>query len=118
MRRLRPPRSADRNPLFASGPPGLGRLGRLPVARGPSVGRAPDRAGMRLALPGRMQEMRASEVASQFVDGLDYPISRDAILEAAREASIDQTVFDSLKKLPDREYSAPEELTRALNAAN
>ncbi len=65
-----------------------------------------------------MQEMRASEVASQFVDGLDYPISRDAILEAAREASIDQTVFDSLKKLPDREYSAPEELTRALNAAN
>ena len=26
-----------RNPLFASGSPGLGRLGRLPAARGPSA---------------------------------------------------------------------------------
>ena len=64
-----------------------------------------------------MQEMQANEIASQFVEGLDYPISRHAILEAAREASIDPMVFDSLKKLPDREYSAPEDLTQALNAA-
>jgi hypothetical protein len=63
-----------------------------------------------------MQEMRASEIASQFVDGLDYPISRSAILAAAREASLDPTVLDSLKKIPDREYSEPEELTQALNA--
>jgi hypothetical protein len=63
-----------------------------------------------------MQEMRASEIASQFVDGLDYPITRSAILAAAREASLDPTVLDSLKKIPDREYSEPEELTQALNA--
>jgi Protein of unknown function (DUF2795) len=63
-----------------------------------------------------MQEMRMSEIASQFVEGLDYPISKERILEAAREASIDPTVLDSLEKIPDREYSEPGELTQALNA--
>jgi len=61
--------------------------------------------------------MRASEVASQFIEGLDYPVDKSAILAAAREASIDSTVLDSLKKIPDREYSGPEELTQAMNAA-
>ena len=65
-----------------------------------------------------MQEMRITEIASQFVEGLDYPISKAAILEAAREAKIDPTVQDSLKKLPDQEYSEPGELTKALNAAS
>jgi hypothetical protein len=64
-----------------------------------------------------MQEMRASEIASQFVEGLDYPISKDAIISAAREASLDGTLQDALQKLPDREYSEPEELTQALNAS-
>jgi hypothetical protein len=63
-----------------------------------------------------MQEMRESKVASQFVEGLDYPISKDAIVAAAREASLDGTLQDALKKLPDREYSEPDELTQALNA--
>ena len=64
-----------------------------------------------------MQEMRESKVASQFVEGLDYPISKSEILAAAREASIDPTLLDSLEKIPDREYSEPKELTAALNAA-
>jgi hypothetical protein len=64
-----------------------------------------------------MQEMRMSEIVSQFVQGLDYPISKDGILKAARDASIDRTVLDSLNKLPDREYFDPEDLTQQLNAA-
>ena len=63
-----------------------------------------------------MQEMRASEIASQFIEGLDYPVGRSEILTAARDASIDPTVVDSLKKLADREYVDPQDLTRALNA--
>ena len=63
-----------------------------------------------------MQEMQENKIASQFVEGLDYPIGKDGILRAAREANIDPTVLDSLKKIPDREYSEPEELTQALNA--
>jgi hypothetical protein len=65
-----------------------------------------------------MQEMQESKIASQFVEGLDYPIAKTEILAAAREASIDPIVLDSLKKIPDREYSEPEELTQALNAAD
>ena len=64
-----------------------------------------------------MQEMRESEVASQFVAGLDYPIAKAEIVAAAREASLDRTLQDALQKLPDREYSEPAELTHALNAA-
>ena len=65
-----------------------------------------------------MQEMRASEIANQFIESLEFPISKDAILAAARASSIDGTVQESLGKIPDREYSKPEELTQALNAAN
>ena len=63
-----------------------------------------------------MQEMRESKVASQFVEGLDYPIAKAEILTAAREQNLDSTVQDSLRKLPDREFSEPDELIQALNA--
>jgi len=63
-----------------------------------------------------MQEMQSSEVADQFVKGLDYPASKTSIVAAAREASLSQTIQESLNKLPDREYSDPEDLTQALNA--
>ena len=61
--------------------------------------------------------MQESKIASQFVNGLDYPIAKAQIIAAAREASLDGTLQDALKKLPDREYSEPDELTQALNAA-
>ena len=64
-----------------------------------------------------MQEMRESKVASQFVEGLDYPITKDAIVEAASNASVDSTLLEALRKIPALEYSEPEELTQALNAA-
>jgi hypothetical protein len=64
-----------------------------------------------------MQEMQESEVADQFVEGLDYPVSKNAIVESAREANLSQTIQDAVAKLPDREYAEPEELTQALNAS-
>jgi len=64
-----------------------------------------------------MQEMQESEVADQFVKGLDYPIAKAEIVTAAREASLSSTIQEALNKLPEREYSGPEDLTQALNAA-
>jgi hypothetical protein len=64
-----------------------------------------------------MQEMQESKVASQFVEGLDYPISKVAIVAAAREGSLDGTLQDAVQKLPDREYVDAEDLTAALNAS-
>jgi hypothetical protein len=63
-----------------------------------------------------VQEMQESEVADQFVKGLDYPLAKAEILTAAREASVSSTIQDALNKIPDREYSEPEELTRELNS--
>lgn len=65
-----------------------------------------------------MQEMQASEVASQFVTGLDYPASKDSIVNSARDANLGPTLQEALKKLPDREYADAEDLTKALNATN
>ena len=62
--------------------------------------------------------MRASKSASQLIESLEYPASKEEILTAAREAQIDPTVQDSLKRIPDREYSKPEELTEALTASS
>jgi hypothetical protein len=72
---------------------------------------------MTFALVVGMQEMQASEAAGQFVEGLDYPISKDAIVAAARMASVGSGPQEAVEKLPDREYSEPQDLTQALNAA-
>ena len=63
-----------------------------------------------------MQEMRTIKVASQFVEGLDYPIAKAVILAAAREASLEVTLQDALGKLLDREYVDAQDLTQQLNA--
>jgi len=62
--------------------------------------------------------MRASEVTSQLVDSLDYPVSKVAVITAAREANLGSTLVEALSKLPEREYSDAEDLTRVLNAAS
>ncbi len=64
-----------------------------------------------------MQEMQESEVADQFVKGLNYPIAKAEIVTAACEASLSSTIQEALNKLPEREYSGPEDLTATLNAA-
>ena len=63
-----------------------------------------------------MQEMRASEVASQLVDSLDYPVSKDTVITAAREANLGSTLVEAISKLPEREYVDADDLTKELNA--
>jgi hypothetical protein len=65
-----------------------------------------------------MQEMQASEAASQFVDGLEYPASKASIMAAARATSVGPTVQDALDKIPDREYADAEDLTKELTRAS
>jgi len=64
-----------------------------------------------------MQEMQASEVADQFVKGLDYPVGKADVVNSAREASLGSTIQEALEKLPDREYVDADDLTHALNAS-
>ena len=63
-----------------------------------------------------MKEMQASEVADQFVKGLEYPVSKADILNSAREGSLGPTLEEALKKIPDRKYEDADDLTKSLNA--
>jgi uncharacterized protein DUF2795 len=65
-----------------------------------------------------MQEMQASENASQFVEGLDYPIGKAEILSAARATNVGPTIQGSLDKIADREYADAEDLTKELTRAS
>ncbi|HKC89695.1 MAG TPA: DUF2795 domain-containing protein [Candidatus Limnocylindria bacterium] len=62
--------------------------------------------------------MRESEIASQFVESLDYPIGKNGILTAARGANLGLTLEAALEKMPDREYVDADDLTQALTRAS
>jgi hypothetical protein len=46
--------------------------------------------------------------------GMDYPASKDDLVKKAQENGADQEVVDQLKKLPDKEYSGPDQVTQAV----
>jgi hypothetical protein len=39
--------------------------------------------------------------------GMDYPATKDQIIEHARQHGADTEVLDALQKIPDREYEGP-----------
>jgi hypothetical protein len=63
-----------------------------------------------------MQEMEATEVAGQFVEGLDYPLGKAAIIRSAREANLDAKIVAALESIEDREYTDADDLARAMAA--
>jgi hypothetical protein len=63
-----------------------------------------------------MQEMEATEVAGQFVKGLDYPLGKAAIIRSAREANLDAKIVAALESIEDREYTDADDLARAMAA--
>ena len=46
--------------------------------------------------------------------GLDYPASKDAIVQKASDAGTSGTVMDALNGLPEREYDAPTDISKAI----
>jgi Protein of unknown function (DUF2795) len=63
-----------------------------------------------------MRELQQSATAGGFVEGLDYPIAKSAILAQAREGKLPDDVVAAFDKIPDREYADSNDLTSALNA--
>ena len=64
-----------------------------------------------------MNEIQASEVVDQFLAGLDYPISREEILDKGDEAKLSDDAMTALAALPSREYKDAADVTRELNPA-
>ena len=50
----------------------------------------------------------------RFLRGVDYPASRQALIETARREGADENVLATLARLPDRIYDAPTDVAREI----
>jgi Protein of unknown function (DUF2795) len=48
------------------------------------------------------------------LSGMDYPASKEQILQHAEQHGADQQVLDALKKIDDREYEGPSGVSKAV----
>jgi hypothetical protein len=49
----------------------------------------------------------------KFLGGVDYPATRDELVEHARSSGADDAVLDQLKALPDRAFDGPNAVSQA-----
>ena len=54
----------------------------------------------------------------KFLGGMDYPVTKDTILETAKKSGADQPVLDALGNIPDREYSGPNAISHEVSVNN
>ncbi|MDH2445401.1 DUF2795 domain-containing protein [Amnibacterium sp. CER49] len=54
----------------------------------------------------------------KFLGGIDYPVSKDTILETARKEGADDDVLDALGRIPDGRYDAPTAISKAVSDSN
>ncbi|MCC2660586.1 MAG: hypothetical protein K0R37_1360 [Arthrobacter sp.] len=51
----------------------------------------------------------------KFLGGIDYPATRDALIERAQESGADGNVISALENLPDKEYDSPTAVSSAIS---
>jgi hypothetical protein len=50
----------------------------------------------------------------KFLGGMDYPASKDEIVDHAKSKGADENVMDVLEQLPDDEYQTPADVSKAI----
>jgi hypothetical protein len=50
----------------------------------------------------------------KFLAGVDYPASKQDLIEHARQHNADPDVIEALEQLPDREYNGPNAVSSAV----
>jgi hypothetical protein len=50
----------------------------------------------------------------KFLKGVDYPASKEQLIENAKKMGADENVATALEKLPEQEYEAPVDVSQAL----
>jgi hypothetical protein len=50
----------------------------------------------------------------KFLKGVDYPVDKNQILEAARSNGADDPVLEALNNIPDRTYDGPNAVSQEL----
>lgn len=51
----------------------------------------------------------------KFLGGIDYPASKDDIVQRAKDSGADDAVLDALNAIPDKEYDAPTAVSEAVS---
>lgn len=50
----------------------------------------------------------------KFLGGLDYPVSKQDLIDKAKREGADRKVMDALEQIPDQEYTSPVAVSRAV----
>ena len=50
----------------------------------------------------------------KYLKGMRYPASRDAVIRKAEESGADERILGALQKLPETEFSSPNDISQAL----
>ncbi|MGT2463276.1 DUF2795 domain-containing protein [Sinomonas atrocyanea] len=51
----------------------------------------------------------------KFLEGVDYPAEKDALVARAKQEGADSNVLRSLDAIPDRSYAKPTEVSQAIS---
>jgi hypothetical protein len=65
-----------------------------------------------------MADMPNPIEVQKHLGGMDYPVSKDTILETAKKSGADQSILDALGNIPDRQYDGPNAISHELSANN
>jgi hypothetical protein len=52
----------------------------------------------------------------KYLKGIDYPASKQDLLERAKQEGADENVCATLEQLPDEEYETPADVSKAVGA--
>jgi hypothetical protein len=50
----------------------------------------------------------------KYLKGVDYPASKQDLLDRAKHEGADENVFSTLERLPDEEYQTPADVSKAV----
>jgi hypothetical protein len=52
--------------------------------------------------------------AQKYLSGISYPATKEQLVEHARKNHADDDVLSALQDIPDREYSGPDQVSKAV----
>ncbi len=56
-----------------------------------------------------------SATVQRYIDGIDYPQDKEAIIKKARDKGADEETISALSALPDREYDSSTDVSSELS---
>jgi hypothetical protein len=68
---------------------------------------------------GYVPDMTQAPIEVQkYLSGMDYPATKDQIVQHAREHDAPEEVMDLLEKMPEQEYDGPNRVSQAVSRSS